>query len=364
LKSGARSNQITLIFMQHASDPEMIKTRRVGNFIKQFSGPGENKIVCFKFWQAVVASGCPGECAYCFLQTQYPYRSGLYDIKGTLFENLLDIVPETTRWLRRPQPAALIVGENQDGLAFEGPYKKELGVTPLELLIPLFNQNNPAGHTLIILSKYTSTGFAEVFGPSQNVIFSWSLSLPTISRLYEKKVATLDARLKKAQAMKAAGYRIRFRLDALAPIAGWDRELDEIMTRINDIGPEMLTIGALRASNTVHLRRAAEINQRDSSIFDYIQGRDPSAFKYRTGDEFHTKAFHRIKEVLAPGILLGLCKEDESVWRNTGTEWQGCHCLHGRRDIVAAERLDIHTKRMNLVLIQPRPKLRALLLPE
>src|ERR1051325_4433976 len=120
----------------------MQRTTRAG-FIKQFVGPGDNQIICFKFWQAVIASGCPGECAYCFLQTQYPYRTGRYDLKGTLFENLRDIVPETVRWLRQSPPAGLIVGENQDGLAFEKPYKREFGVTPLELLVPLFEHENP-----------------------------------------------------------------------------------------------------------------------------------------------------------------------------------------------------------------------------
>src|SRR4051794_34740196 len=101
--------------------------RRTSPFLKQFSGPGENSIVCFKFWQAVIASGCPGECAYCFLQTQYPYRTRLYDLKGTLFSNLERIVPEVAHWLARPSPSALILGENQDGLAFEGAYHKLLG---------------------------------------------------------------------------------------------------------------------------------------------------------------------------------------------------------------------------------------------
>src|SRR5215211_2722309 len=115
----------------------MHTTNRAG-FIKQFVGPGDNQIICFKFWQAVIASGCPGECSYCFLQTQYPYRSGQYQLKGTLFENLGDIVVEARAWLKQPQPAGLIIGENQDGLAFEIPYKRLLGVTPLELLMPLF----------------------------------------------------------------------------------------------------------------------------------------------------------------------------------------------------------------------------------
>ncbi len=314
-------------------------TCRTGPFLKQFSGPGENSIVCFKFWQAVVASGCPGECAYCFLQTQYPYRNGQYDIKGTLFENLRDMVPEARRWLRQSAPAGLIIGENQDGLAFEKPYKQLLGVTPLELLIPMFNEENPVGHTLIVLSKFTSTEYAEAFGPSPNVVFSWSLSLPTISRHYEKKVAPLERRLKKAAEMKAAGYRVRFRLDALAPIPRWEQELDDVMARINEIQPEMLTIGALRATNPTALRRAAENNGRDGSIFDYIATIDPSGFKHRTDDDFHLRAFQRIKQWLAPGIALGLCKEDVSMWRNTGVKWNGCHCLHGRNDLITVDRI-------------------------
>jgi len=76
------------------------------------------------------------------LQTQYPYRSGLYDLKGTLFSNIRRIVPEARAWLKQPQPAGLIIGENQDGLAFEKTYKRLLQVTPLELLIPLFQNEN------------------------------------------------------------------------------------------------------------------------------------------------------------------------------------------------------------------------------
>jgi hypothetical protein len=94
---------------------------------------------------------------------------------------LADIVPETRKWLKQPVRQGLIIGENQDGLAFEAPCKKLLGVTPLELLIPLFQNENPNGHTLIILSKFTATKYAEVFGASPHVIFSWSRSLPSIS---------------------------------------------------------------------------------------------------------------------------------------------------------------------------------------
>lgn len=330
----------------------MHSTNRAG-FIKQFVGPGDNQIICFKFWQAVIASGCPGECSYCFLQTQYPYRSGQYDIKGTIFTNLEDLVPETRRWLQQQRtPAGLILGENQDGLAFEGAYKKALGVTPLELLIPLFNDENPNGHLLIVLSKFTSTSFAEALGPSNNVVFSWSLSLPTISQRYEKKVASLEARLAKAAEMRQAGYRIRFRLDALAPIPDWEKELTEVMERINEVGPEMLTIGALRASNKTALRRAAEANGRDGSIFDYIATVDPSGFKHRTEGEFHIRVFQLIKEQLGERISLGLCKEDASMWQEIGAAWEGCHCLHGTADTVVGDRVRLLDETVRPITIQ------------
>jgi len=274
------------------------------------------------------------------LQTQRPYRSGLYDLKGTLFSNLPEIVKEARRWLKQSKPAALILGENQDGLAFEHPYKRWLSVTPLELLIPLFERENEAGHTLIILSKFTETEYAEALGPQRNVVYSWSLSLPSISRAYERGVSPLESRIAKANELKRAGYRIRFRLDALAPVENWQSELEEVMSEINIIAPEMLTVGALRATNPGALKSAAESNMRDSGIFVYISGKDPSGFKHRTAEEFQVRAFARIRELLAPGIALGLCKEDRSIWDSASINWQGCHCLHGSRDLIAIERMD------------------------
>jgi len=318
----------------------MMITTRKAKFIKQFSGPGETQIACFPFHQLCIASGCPGECAYCFLQTQRPYATGLYELKGTIFSNLRKMVPEVRAWLLQKQPAGIIVGENQDGLAFEHLYKRQLDVTPLELLIPLFETENPNGHTLIVLSKFVETRYAEAFGPQRNVVYSWSLSLPTISLVYERAVAPLDQRLAKAAEMKRAGYRIRFRLDALAPVPDWDRELAAMIERINAIGPEMLTVGALRATNANELRTAAAKNGRNTGIFTYITTKDRSGFKDRTGEEFQAQAFSMIRERVRPDIALGLCKEDASMWHSAGIGWNGCHCLHGRDDLVTISRLE------------------------
>lgn len=311
---------------------------RKSPFIKQFSGPGDSGIVCFKFWQAVIASGCPGECAYCFLQTQTPYRSRRYDLKGTLFSNLEGLAAEAEEWLRSPFPAGLIVGENQDGLAFERPYKVLLGLTPLEILLPLFKSKNPTGHTLVVLSKFVSTEYAEALGPNPHTVLSWSLSLPSISRKYEKGVTPLAKRLSAARRLRQLGWRIRFRLDALAPVPDWEPELQRVIDQINEIEPEMLTVGALRATSLGGLRRAANTNGRDDSIFDYLNEKDPSGFKYRVDSEFHHKVFASILDRLSPNIRLGLCKEDITIWNQLGLRWHGCHCLHSVQDSIVIDR--------------------------
>lgn len=325
--------------------------RRSSPFLRQFGGPGaDTDIVCFAFWQAVVASGCPGACAYCFLQTQEPYRTGLYDLTGTLFENLHPRLEKETRtWLATsPAPRGLIVGENQDGLAFERPYKALLGTTPLEVLVPLFSswETNPAGCRLVVLSKFTTTEHAEAAAqaaglpPNDRVVFSWSLSLASISRQYERKVAPLTRRLEAAERLKAAGWAVRFRLDALAPFEGWRADVHEIVDRINAIGPEMLTLGSLRASDAQRLKGAAIKNGRDGTIFDALRDKDPSGFKYRLDPEIQAAMFREVKARLDPSIRLDLCKEDLSVWKRVGLKFTGCHCLASAGDPVVAERLD------------------------
>src|SRR5437764_8478194 len=94
-----------------------------GQFIKQFTGPGtDSGVVCFKFWQLVHASGCPFRCAYCFLQTTAFFRFNKAALMGLVYENWEEMLAEVKDWLAAPTPRMLIVGELQDGLAFDSAY--------------------------------------------------------------------------------------------------------------------------------------------------------------------------------------------------------------------------------------------------
>src|SRR5207244_3936116 len=121
-------------------------------FIKQFSGPDEKSgVVCFKFWQLVHASGCPFRCAYCFLQTTTFFRFHKAALMGLVYTNWQDMVEEVNDWLADPTPRMLIVGELQDGLAFDSAYAAVTGKPLTHHLIPLFAAQNR--HRLIFLTK-------------------------------------------------------------------------------------------------------------------------------------------------------------------------------------------------------------------
>ena len=135
-----------------------------------------------------------------------------------------------------------------------------------------------------------------------------------------------------AAKMQEAGWPIRFRLDPMIPYhdanEDWRAGYSEAIERINNLAPEMVTIGALRAS-TMGLATAAEKNGRPTNLFGYLSEKDPSGFKYRLPFEQQVEMYRfAIERLDRKRIIPALCKEDVSVWKAVGLEFDGCHCLH------------------------------------
>ena len=295
-----------------------------GSFIKQFQRPGgHNSIVCFPFWELVAAAGCPFECAYCFLQATPSYVFKHYPLKGAIFENWREMVAEVENWLEYPKPRMLLVGELQDGLAFEGAYKKYAGESLTEMLVPLFAGQEK--HCINFLTKATNIRFIRKMQPTPQVIFSWSVNAEEVGERWERKAPLPSQRLAAAEELKSLGWRIRLRLDPMVPIKGWQRAYGKVITRINHLKPEMVTLGALRASN--NLRAMARKNGRDASIFDLLTEKDPAGFKWRLPQDLLVEMFRFALDRVDGSIIPSLCKEDRSIWSQLGMKWRGCNCL-------------------------------------
>jgi len=311
---------------------------RGSGFIRQFGGPGgDSQIICFKFWQLVVAGGCPYRCAYCFLQTVPWFRFRPDELHGLVYTNFEDMVAEVKGWLAESVPKMMIVGELQDGLVFDSAYKKVNGTPLTHLIVPLFAAQKK--HRLVFLTKSTQIQHALELPPTPQVVFSWSVNAEEVAAKWEHGTPLPSERFAAAEKMKKAGWPIRFRLDPMVPYPDWKRGYTEAIKRINALSPEMVTIGALRASSYNGLRNAAKANGRDESIFDYLtEDKDPSGFKYRIPFETQVEMFRFAIERLKAGITPALCKEDKALWEALGMRFNGCHCLLGRSDAIVKER--------------------------
>ena len=305
------------------------------SFIKQFHCPEEESgVVCFPFWELVAAAGCPYKCAYCFLQGTLSYVFGHYPLQGAIFQNWRDMIAEVERWLECPTPRMLVLGELQDGLAFDGAYKRVAGRSLTEMLIPLFAAQRK--HKLLFLTKSVLVRYARAMRPSDQVIFSWSVNAVEAARRWELRAPSPLRRLEAARTIKDLGWPIRLRLDPMIPFPGWQVGYAEIIERINELSPESVTVGALRASSS--LPRYAKSFGRDTSVFDLLTTKDPGGFKKRLPDETHMGMLRFAVERLdRSNVRIALCKEHRSVWSALGLRFQGCHCLLEHDDL-AVER--------------------------
>jgi spore photoproduct lyase len=301
-----------------------------GKFIKQFDGPEEGSgVVCFKFWQLVHASGCPFQCAYCFLQTTTYFRMKKEALSGQIYSNWQQMIEEVREFLASPTPRMLLVGELQDGLAFDNAYVDVTGKPLTHHLIPLFAAQKR--HRLIFLTKSTVIKHALKLEPTSQVVFSWSVNAEYVGRRWEKGAPLPSSRFAAATKIQDAGWPIRFRLDPMIPYRDdndeWRKGYEVAIDRINSLSPEMVTIGALRASS-MGLATAAGKNGRPVDIFHYLSEKDPSGFKYRLPFEQQVELYRFALERLdRKRIVPALCKEDVSVWNAVGLKFKGCHCL-------------------------------------
>jgi hypothetical protein len=131
--------------------------------------------------------------------------------------------------------------------------------------------------------------------------------------------------------MQETGWPIRLRLDPMIPYndaqQSWRDGYAETIERINNLCPEMVTIGALRASS-MGLATAARKNDRPVDLFTYLSEKDPSGFKYRLPFEQQVALYRfAIERLDRRRITPALCKEDISVWKEVGLKFNGCHCL-------------------------------------
>jgi spore photoproduct lyase len=209
---------------------------------------GSSKFACCGYLVLTLASNCPMDCSYCFLQ-EYLADNPAFQ----LYANFTDSFDELDRLCANAHGRTFRVGTGElaDSLAFDS-------ITAISRdLVDFF-----ASRENLTLELKTKTDDIENLlnlDPRGRVLVSWTLSPDAVYRSSEHLTASPAARIAAARAVLDAGYRVAFHFDPLIAYSGAERDYLQLIDELLEVVPpkqiSFISMGGLRM--TPRLRGAA-----------------------------------------------------------------------------------------------------------
>jgi spore photoproduct lyase len=230
-----------------AGKRRMVLMRRRAPFLMSCPA-GSARFACCGYLVMILASNCPMDCSYCFLQEFVADNPGFQ-----VFSNCTDSFEELERMLHSAPERHFRVGTGElaDSLAFD----RLTGLT--RDLVGFF-----AARETLTLELKTKTDEIEnllALDPRGRVLVSWTLSPEKVWRTSEHRTVPPAARIAAARRVLDAGYRIAFHFDPMIAYDGAERDYCELIDHVLDVIPAaqigFFSIGGLRM--TPGLRAAA-----------------------------------------------------------------------------------------------------------
>jgi spore photoproduct lyase len=226
---GVRDAKRTLVLQRHR-----------GGFLRHCPA-GTSGLVCCNYLVVNLASNCPMDCSYCFLQ-DYLADTPLM----TAYTNVDDALAEVDALLHaHPQRTFRIgTGELADSLALDP-------ITGLSRALVSFF----AARANARLELKTKTDCIEellTVDPHGRVVVSWSVNAEAVIARDEPGTASLTERLAAVRQVQAAGYGVGFHFDPLIAFDGWERGYAAAVEAIADTvaadAIAWISLGSLRLS--------------------------------------------------------------------------------------------------------------------
>ena len=291
--------------------PDIVERPRRSKFIRYFdkTPPG---IVCPHFYILAHGNGCVFRCAYCFLQLTFRGK-----VQPTVFTNVGDMLGEVDAFLAREEPAVLNAGELSDALALDD----RTGLS--KELVPRFAAQDR--HLLLLLTKSANVDNLLGLEHEGRTVVSFSINAADVAAKYELGSPSPAERIAAARRAAEAGYRIRFRLDPVIPVPGWEESYRAILERLlEQAPPERITFGTLR--HFPNVKTYARKLGRDASAFDYASERTPADGRRRVPTPQRLRIYKHLMALVPEGVATGLCKETEACHRALRIEKVVCNC--------------------------------------
>lgn len=315
---------------------EVYRATRKGNFVKPWRSSDNAGSYCPEHWAdlAIGRGACGLRCRACFLIMTH--RLFCDPSRHVVYENVDDLEHAVFSWLKNPDRRNLGLGiDCSDSLLYEG-------VTHhARRLIPLFAsaEANPHGCKLILLTKSTNVHYLEGL-PTRNVLLTFSLNPEPIADLWEGKfddgvrvTPPTAERLYASLRAENMGFEVRWRIDPIFPIGGWQEIYHEFFGAAARDGhrPTRITLGTYRETQPSLSTFAREWGL--PSIEWRPLGLEKDGAHYHLAREKRIAIYGFLAQAIAtawqgPGHhpIAALCKEPRAIRRAVGLDHDMCNC--------------------------------------
>ena len=250
---------------------------------------------------------CPLDCSYCILQLY------LDNPLVTIHANTSALHEQLDDFLHKCRNRAFRIGTGElgDSLALD-----HLTDRSTELISYFARHPNAL---LELKTKTINIQNILSYKPSSNAVIAWSLNSEEMAAAEEMGAPSAHARIKAAQLVSQAGYRVGFHFDPVIHYDGWERGyaeiIDDLLDRIEIRKIAWISLGCLRFPPVLKSIIQKRFPQAKIIYDEFITGRDG---KLRYPKPLRLQIFNRIAEILKKAggekIPVYFCMESGDIW--------------------------------------------------
>lgn len=271
-------------------------------------------VVCPHFLELKWATGCPYDCAWCYLKgtLRFAPSKAKPRVKDfTKIERHVRAFTETVDWCEE----LLNTGELSDSLMYERD-----GSSFSKFIMSIFNQQER--HKVLFVTKSNRIDNLLQMNRKDRAIVSFSLNAEDVAEKFEHGATAVKERIEAAAKLDKAGYEVRIRIDPMVPVLGWENAYRQLVDGIfSKFTPSRITLGSLRGLQST-------INEAsDKSWVKYLSER--SNWGKRIGFDIRLGMYKEIIDYLKSTTAyadVALCKETVEIWNRLNLDYKSIQC--------------------------------------
>jgi len=292
-----------------------------GSIIKRFERTPlpikASDVVCPHFLELKWATGCPYDCAWCYLKGTLRFCPTGTRPNVKPFDKVQEHVRAFLDGAKSSEEL-LNSGEIADSLMWEraeSPFSKSI--------LPLFSVQRE--HKLLFVTKSNSIQHLLANGYQDWAVISFSVNAEPVAQEFERGAPTVQQRIEAAAKLSKAGYEVRIRIDPMIPVLSWQKHYAALLDNIfSKFRPARITLGSLRGlQSTVN-------NASNKSWVKYLS--DRSSWGKRIDLDIRYSMYASTVDGLQEQFGyrdVALCKETLSIWNKLGMNYRSisCNCI-------------------------------------